>query len=451
MTFLRSFLGWLTPLAILGAGVAIFVALGKQPPPERKPADPQAAVVVRTAPVMAEPAGVDIETDGVVVPVREVTLAAEVGGRVLTKSPACNEGEFVAKGTVLFQIDPRDYELEVDRLEREVTQAGLAAEEVDEELAQNAGSVELAKRQVELARREATRLEALKSGRIVTESEHDRAVRDELTAANSLTMLEGQRRVLTKRRTRLVEAQALATTMLERARLDLSRTKVVAPADGVVVEDKVEQDSFVAKGTPLVTLEDTSAAEVKTSLQMEEMARIWSGREPVSDDGKEDGRDLPPTRATIVYTLGDRSFQWEGILARQEGRGLDEKTRTLPCRVIVHAPARVQAIDRYGAKMPELPPGSPRTLLRGMFVQVRVHVEDAGELVSIPEEAQRPSGDVWVMRDDRLVIVRPRPLAVRGGRVIFDAVESGLVSGDRVVTSQLVNPRDGMTIAEATR
>lgn len=453
MTLLRSIIGWLTPLAILGIGVAIFLALGKQPPPTRRPADPQAAVAVQTAPVLVEEAGVDVETDGVVVPVREVTLAAEVGGRVLTKSPACNEGEFVSKGTLLFQIDPRDYELDVARLEREQAQAGLAIEEVDEELVQNATSIDLAKRQVELARREATRLEGLKSGRIVTESEHDRAVREELTVANALTALEGQRRVLTKRRTRLVEARALATTMLDRAKLDLARTKVVAPADGRVVEDKVEQDSFVAKGTPLVTLEDTSAAEVKASLQMDEVARVWSGREHESGaaGSPKNGHDLPPTPATVIYTLGERSYQWQGVLARQEGRGLDEKTRTLPCRVIVHDPAGVKAVDRYGAVMPELPAGAPRTLLRGMFVQVRVHVDDGGELVSIPEEAQRPSGDVWVMRDGRLAIVRPRPLAVRQGRVVFDAQESGLLPGDRVVVSQLVHARDGMAIAEASR
>ena len=454
MTFMRTILGWLTPLAVLGAGVAIFLALGKQPPPERKPADPLAAVSVRTAPVLAEEAGVDVEADGVVVPVREVTLAAEVGGRVLTKSAACNEGEFVSKGTLLLQIDPRDYELDVARLEREQAQAALAIEEVDEELVQNAASIDLAKRQVELARREATRLEGLKSGRIVTESEHDRAVRDELTAANALTALEGQRRVFTKRRTRLVEAQALATTMLERAKLDLARTKVVAPADGKVVEDKVEQDSFVAKGTPLVTLEDTSAAEVRASLQMDEVARIWSGREREAANGQaagKGGHDLPPTPATVIYTIGDRTYQWQGILARQEGRGLDEKTRTLPCRVIVHDPAAVKAIDRYGAVMPELPPGAPRTLLRGMFVEVRVHVDDGGDLVSIPEEAQRPSGEVWVMREGRLAIVKPQPLAVRQGRVVFDAVESGLLPGDRVVVSQLVQARDGMVIAEAVR
>lgn len=55
------------------------------------------------------------------------------------------------------------------------------------------------------------------------------------------------------------------------------------------------------------------------------------------------------------------------------------------------------------------------------------------------------------MRGGSLVIVRPRALAVTGGRVIFDGVESGLLPGDRVVTSQLTNVRDGMAIVEAAR
>ncbi len=451
MTLFRTILHWTAPLLILGAGIAIFMALGKQPPPPRVESAADAAVPVQTAVVLPQEEGIDVVTDGVVVPIREVTLAAEVAGRVVMKSPACQAGEHVSKGTLLLQIDPRDYELDVERLEREVRQAALAIEEVDEEIKQNAESLALAQRQVELARREVARLDTLKAGRIVTESEHERAVRDELTASNALSGFDGQRRVLAKRRNRLIEAKSLAGTNLERAQLDLARTKVVAPVDGMVVEELAEQDSFVAKGMPLVTLEDTSAAEVKASLRMDEVARIWSGRAGVEAATSPGPYDLPPTRATVIYTLGDRQYQWQGVLARQEGRGLDEKTRTLPCRVLVHNPAGVEALDRYGAVMPQLPAGAPRTLLRGMFVEVRVHVENDGGLVSIPEEAQRPTGDVWVMRGGTLVIVRPRALAVTGGRVIFDGVESGLLPGDRVVTSQLTNVRDGMAIVEASR
>ena len=43
MSVVRTIVGWVTPLVILGAGIAIFLSMGSQPPPERKAA-PVAAV-----------------------------------------------------------------------------------------------------------------------------------------------------------------------------------------------------------------------------------------------------------------------------------------------------------------------------------------------------------------------------------------------------------------------
>lgn len=447
MKVIQTILGWILPLVILGAAVAAFMFLGSQKPPPRRAVEAPEAVAVRTSPLHKMAGRIEIDADGVVVPLREVTLAAEVPGRVLRKSEACRAGQSVKAGDVLFEIDPRDYQLEVQRLEGELRQAALNIEEINEELTQNVLSTDLSRRQVDLASREVSRLDTLKANRIVTETEHERALREELTVTNALTMLQGQKRVLTKRRERFMEAESLASTMLERAKLDLSRTQVLAPMDGVVVEDKVEQDSFVSKGTPLVMLEDTSAVEVRTSLRMDELAQVWGGR-PADGDGL-GAHDLPDAPARVVFTLGDRTYEWDGVLSRQEGRGLDEKTRTLPCRVLVANPADVKAIDRYGATMATLPPEAPRSLLRGMFVDVRVQVDVPQPLVAVPQEAVRPSGDMFLMRDDKLVIVHPRPFHSGGGLIVFNEAESGLLQTDRVVTSQLANPREGMQLVEA--
>jgi multidrug efflux pump subunit AcrA (membrane-fusion protein) len=214
-----------------------------------------------------------------------------------------------------------------------------------------------------------------------------------------------------------------------------------------VVEDQVEQDSFVSKGTPLVTIEDTRAAEVRTSLPMDDVARVWGGRR--TGDTARAAHDQLDTPASVVFTVGDAAYEWKGVLSRQEGRGLDEKTRTLPCRVLVADPRGVTALDRYGVPLASLPAGAPQSLLRGMFVEVRVHVDTTEKLVSIPEEAQRPSGDVWVMREGKLLILTPQPVQVAGGRVVFDAASSGLQAGDRVITSQISQPRAGMEVVEA--
>jgi hypothetical protein len=80
---------------------------------------------------------------------------------------------------------------------------------------------------------------------------------------------------------------------------------------------------------------------------------------------------------------------------------------------------------------------------------VRVKVDPAVKLVAVPQDVVRPSGDLLVMRDGRLVILRPRPYHLGKGVVLYEVGTSGLVAGDRLVTSQISNPRDGMAITEA--
>jgi hypothetical protein len=82
-------------------------------------------------------------------------------------------------------------------------------------------------------------------------------------------------------------------------------------------------------------------------------------------------------------------------------------------------------------------------------VQVHFHLDAADELVSIPEEAQRPNGEVWVMRDGRLEVLRPKPVQASAGRLVFEARQAGLAAGDRVIVSQIASPRAGMEVAES--
>ena len=446
MTTLRTILGWITPLLILGCGVAAFMAMGSQPPPPRIAAEGVTATAVQTVTAVREPGVFQIDFDGVVVPLREVTLSAEVGGRIIEKTPDCQSGEFVHKGTLLLEIDPRDYELEVRRLKQELKQAILSIEEIDEEIKQNVLSVELAERQVELAHREVVRQNNLKSDRVVTEADYERALREELSADNSLNTLKGQRRVLAKRRIRLNEGQTLTETMLERAQLELGRTRIAAPVSGVVVEEMVEAESFVSKGSPLVTIEDTSAAEVRVSLQMDDVSRIWS------DSRQTPGLspyDFPDTPATVIYRIGKRQYRWKGVLERQEGKGLEARTRTLPCRVLVSDPTDVEALDRYGSPLPDLPVGAPKSLLRGMFVDVQVEVKTNQPLVSVPCEALRPNGDVWAVRNKSLAILQPPLIQVSAGRAIFESTADGIQPDDQIVLSQIANPRANMLVVDS--
>ena len=97
MTTLRTIIGWIIPLLILGCGVAAFMAMGSQPPPPRIAAEGVTATAVQTVPAVREPGVFQIDFDGVVVPLREVTLSAEVPGELSKRQKPFKVGSMLNK------------------------------------------------------------------------------------------------------------------------------------------------------------------------------------------------------------------------------------------------------------------------------------------------------------------------------------------------------------------
>lgn len=458
-TFLRESVRVVLPMVILGAGVAGFAAIiNWRQPPGRVITD-EPVPLVETVTVAAGDQNLDLQLDGVVVPFRDVSLAAEVAGRVTFKNPDCRSGRFVTRGTKLFEIDPRTYALEVQRLENELQQAAVAIQELDVDVQSTQSLLRLASEQWLLEQKQLKRIEDLFARKAVTESSLDESRRSELTVRNSRQTLQNQLEMLTTKRVRLVQLEQLARTRLEQAQINLARTEVNAPIDGIIVSDVVEQDSYVQPGAALVSIEDTSAAEVQCNLRMEELRWIWEQErnpaQPVIGSISAGAPDaeaephfdvLPPTPVTVTYRLGDRDYHWRGVLSRSEGTGLDEKTRTMPCRVLVSEPRAVTLEGQSGPAR-----SGPQSLVRGMFVRIRIHARPAAPLLSIPERAVRPGQVVWVNAAGRLKIVPVRIARIFNDFALVESQEQGLQQGDRVVVSPLAVAANDMPVREAVQ
>ena len=391
-------------LAVLAAGFGGCLAMGSNSPPQAPPS-PAETQEVRAVRAEAESGSFEIKVDGIVAPFREIQIAAEVAGKVVEKNPACQAGKYVPAGTVLFEIDPQDYQLEVQRLEKLLSQAVVDLKELDVELDNTRQLAEVARRQRELEEAEYERLRRLASTRVISESDLDKQQRAVLNAENNYLMHSNQVRVLTTRRYRLQSGQDLVQSQLDKAQLDLARTQVVAPLNGVVVSDHVEKDSYVQRGTLLATFEDTSAVEVKCSLEMEDLYWLWQTR--AGESGAGSVYEVPNVPVKVIYRVTGRDnvrYQWTGELSHYDGIGVDERTRTVPCTITVADPGDVTAIDRHG--QPIESPGPP-ALVRGMFVNVKLVVPAKTTLLRIPEEAVRPGKMLWVVRKDKLQIMGP--------------------------------------------
>jgi len=435
------------PLLIVGGGIAGFIALSKTRDIPVRAAEQDLPPLVETVTAETYTGSLDITVDGVVVPFREVDLSAEVAGRLVKKGAECEAGHFVKAGTLLFEVDPSDYELEIRRLQEELNQAEVAIQEADVEVENSQGLIALAEEDLDLQRKELQRTEGLAGRSAVTNSEFDKVKRSEISARNALRLLRNQMQLSKTRRLRQERARDLVVAQLDRAKLDLDRTAVKAPFDGVIVMESAEKDSYVQKGTSLVKLEDTSAVEIKCSLRVEELYWLWqqSDGNPEADAGTR--YRIPRTPVTVVYSLAGRAYTWEGHLSRYDGIGFDELTRTIPCRVVVDNPRDVKDT---GAKAGSTQIQGPPALVRGMYVSIKLHAQPRVKLLSIPERALRPGNVVWYVSNDLLRIEPVHVAETIDERVLLHGDTTELATGDAVVVSPLTFARNGMPVRGTT-
>lgn len=440
---------WALPIGILAVSIAGFFFLrALKAAPSRMP-PPAQAPLVQTLPVHAAPNGFDVRVNGIVAPKREVTIGAEVAGTVIEKSALFDAGTFVSKGTVLARIDPRSFDLELKRLVSELKQAEVDLTQLDLEKSNNTALTAIAESDLALSRSEHERTDELFRRKAASASERDQATSAMIKARNALQQLENAQRLIEARRERLIAQVDLTGSRLEKARLDLEKTTIQAPIDGIVAEDMVEVGSYVQPGTPIGRIEDTEVVEVRCSLRVEDLywlrasleRRDRKSNEPSTDSSPPGASvaDLfhaPQVPATVTYHVAGRSYTWDGFLSRFEGIGIDEKTRTVPCRVEVPRPAR-----RGGNG--ELP-----TLVRGMFVTVDLRATPKTPLLEVPATGLRPGNEIWRVREGKLEIRPVRVAKILPDSVLIHDDADNLAAGDKVIVSPLAVAIEGIAVRE---
>ena len=196
------------PLAAIA--LVVMTACGRAPEVAQAPAAPQVSV----AKVLEQPINEWDEFTGRLEAPETVEVRPRVSGQI--DKVAFTEGALVKKGDLLFQIDPRPFQAEVNRLDAQVTQARATAARTDNE---------------------AQRGERLKASN---------AISAELAETRTTTAQEARAGVAA------IQAQ------LDLARLNLSFTRVTAPISGRVSRADITAGNIVtADQTPLTSLVST--------------------------------------------------------------------------------------------------------------------------------------------------------------------------------------------------
>lgn len=450
-SWLRNSLKVICSLLILTAGGVTYYVFGQKPEIETiDESHLNQGVLIETVQVGTYNKPVNVSVDGEATTYRVVEVGAEVAGQIEYKSDKSRSGHFVKKGELLFKIDNENYQIAVDSQKAQLAQIDEEIRSLNVDLDNLSTLILLAEEDLQVQQEYLTRTQKLFENNATTETELDNAETKELASRNALQKLKNE--LSSKQQLQRTEAARLkvAEVALRRAQADLDRCTVVASITGRIVDDNIEEGNFVAAGQLLTKITDASLMEIRCQLQPSEVAWIWeqqivqqsriTARNPKNDDPI----DLIPVPCEVVFEFGGIETIWEGVLTRFAGTGVSRETRTFPARVLVKEPQKTRTQTKSGAAVSISPP----TLLSGMFVEVRIPVTPAQPLLSLPVEAIRPGGKVWLAgQESKLRIVDVTVARVVDGQSLIRPTTK-LSEGDKVIFSPISAVIEGMPIRE---
>lgn len=312
--------------------------------------DGKQPVAVETAKVVAAPLSEQVTAIGTLLSNEGVTVSSEIAGRL--REIHFEEGRPVEKGDPLFTLDDSVYRAQLADAEAKLKFAGQT---------------------------------------------HDRT-----------TQLFKNKYATAQSADEAVSNLAVSTASVELARVQLEKTRILAPFSGIVGLRRVSAGEYISAGQALVNLEAI---------------------DPIKADFRVPERFLPAIKVDQTIRIKVDAFPeetFEGKIYAIDPR-LDVAGRSLLVRAVL--------------------PNANQSLRPGLFARVTVLLQRKDDSLSVPEQAIVPQGEAQFVF--KIVGGKARMTKVvtgtrREGRV---EIVEGLAAGDEVVTAGQLKIRDGAPVA----
>ncbi|MEM1131854.1 MAG: HlyD family secretion protein [Pseudomonadota bacterium] len=210
-----------------------------------------------------------------------VPIAPQVAGEIIKLDVVDNQ--LVKKGDPLFEIDTANYELAQQKAEADLDAVGRDRQAASAAVEVARANLGVARASLNKIRKEANRYEALRAADPGTVSVRRLdASRASLSEANSrVNAAEAQLRQAEIARGSLGpdnDRIRAARSALEKARLDIDRSVVRAPADGKVTDLNIDAGRFAGAGQPALTLISVRDVWVDADLTENNLGNVEVGQ-----------------------------------------------------------------------------------------------------------------------------------------------------------------------------
>ena len=308
-----------------------------------------------------------VSTDNAYVQQDMVSVAPEVNG-VITEV-LVHENQRVHRGDVLFRIDPRPFRIALANAEAQISGAEVQVGQLEARSAGTAADIQGAEANLQYAQGEFDRYAELMRRGFTTRATYSEKLHDVQEArqrlSNARATAQTAQSALRGGGEDSQPAVAAARVLREQALLNLSRTEVRAPADGIVSQtDRLQVGATAVTGVPVLTLVRSATTYVEANYKETDLANMFVGQPA------EVSIDAYPGVAIRghVASIGAGTGSQFSVLPAQNASGNWVKVRQ-------RVPVRI-AID-----------GDPgRPMLAGLSAQITVDTRDRP---AAPPPAQR--------------------------------------------------------------
>jgi HlyD family secretion protein len=396
-------------------------------------------IVVNTEAIQKRRLEAIVNASGKIQPKRSVNISADTSGRVTEL--AVNEGDRVAKGQFLLQIDPRNLRTRVQSGEASLSAARSQAE-------QFRLAVEAAKFALQQAEDTAKRQRELWKQGLTTREALDRSEADLKTRQADMRTQEQQIR------TQQLRMEQEGAT-LESARYDLNKVRIESPIDGIVTRRNIEAGETAIigtmnnPGTVLLTIADMSVIEAEVDVDETDIPSVELGQKAKITIDAMPGK----TFTARVTEIGNSPIQAAGSATAAQATNF---------KVVLTVEGEIPNI-RPGFTCTAEITTAVRENVTAVPIQAtavrEVVVDDKGKIVREPQGPadKRPSAGtvqaaelkpgqerkelegVFVVRDNKAEFV-PIKTGIAGDK--YFEVLDGLTDGDKVITGPFASVRE---------
>ena len=229
-------------------------------------------------------AGRYVSTDDAAVRAARIPISANVAGRV--EEVAVHENQLVHRGELLFRLDARPFEIQVEETAAKLAQARLEIQAAEASYRQQLAERDAARDTLAYQQRELERQQRLVQSGITSRAQLEQAQHTLAISQQQLTgtdqhlmqlraMLGGKPGAPIDEHPSVLQAQAA----LDRARLELSYTTVTAPDDGIVaLVEQLQVGSYITAATEVFTLVSTRDVWVEANFKEDQLEHMRPGQ-----------------------------------------------------------------------------------------------------------------------------------------------------------------------------